>query len=86
MYQWQYLEIVNMADQTKRIIFRNSNGTIGIIAPAINCSKSVDEIAKKSVPTELKYKIVDVSEVSSDRTFRNAWEIDEAELTDGVGD
>ena len=34
----------------------------------------------------LKYKIVDVSEVSSDRTFRHAWEIDEAELTDGVGD
>ena len=33
-----------------------------------------------------QYKIVDVAEVSSDRTFRNAWEIDEAELTDGVGD
>ena len=81
-----YLGIVNMADQTKRIIFRNNDGTIGIVAPALNCSKSVDEIAKKSVPTGLKYKIVDVSEVSSDRTFRNAWEIDEAELTDGVGD
>ena len=81
----QYLEIVNMADQTKRIIFRNNDGTIGIVAPAINCSKSVDEIAKKSVPTGLKYKIVDESEISSDRTFRNAWEIDEAELTDGVG-
>ena len=47
-----------MADQTKRIIFRNSDGTIGIVAPAVNCSKSVDEIAKKCVPTGLKYKIV----------------------------
>tara|TARA_R100001594_G_C3853419_1_gene219040 strand:+ start:148 stop:375 length:228 start_codon:yes stop_codon:yes gene_type:complete len=74
-----------MADQTKRIIFRNSDGTIGIVAPAVNCSKSVDEIAKKCVPTGLKYKIVDASEISSDRTFRNAWEINESELTDGVG-
>jgi len=81
----QYSGTFNMADQTKRIIFRNNDGTIGIVAPAINCSKSVDEIAKKSVPTGLKYKIVDESEISSDRTFRNAWEIDEAELTDGVG-
>ena len=82
----QYSGKFNMADQTKRIIFRNNDGTIGIVAPAINCSKSVDEIAKKSVPTGLKYKIVDVAEISSDRTFRNAWEIDEAELTDGVGE
>jgi hypothetical protein len=26
-----------------------------------------------------------VSEVPTDREFRNAWTIDEAELTDGVG-
>ena len=36
--------------------------------------------------SDQKYKIVDESEISSDRTFRNAWEIDESELTDGVGD
>jgi hypothetical protein len=34
----------------------------------------------------LSYKIVDVSEISSDRTFRNAWTIDDSELTDGVGE
>jgi hypothetical protein len=27
-----------------------------------------------------------VSDISSDRTFRDAWTIDEAELTDGVGE
>jgi len=31
------------------------------------------------------YKIVDVSDIPSDRTFRNAWEIDPSILTDGVG-
>jgi hypothetical protein len=47
---------------------------------------SIEDIAKKDVPTGLKYKIVDISDIPSDRTFRNAWTIDEAELTDGVGE
>ena len=74
-----------MADTNKRIIYMQDNGIVGVISPSKNEARSLDEIAKKDVPTGLKYKIVDISEVSSDRTFRNAWEIDEAELTDGVG-
>ena len=69
----------------KRIIYKNTDGTIGIIIPA-NCGLTVEQIAQKNVPTGLSYKIVDVSDISSDRTFRNAWTINEAELTDGVGD
>ena len=69
----------------KRIIFKNTDGSIGIIVPT-NCGLSVEEIARKDVPTGLSYKIVNVSDISSDRTFRNAWTIDDAELTDGVGD
>ena len=68
----------------KRIIYKNTDGTIAIIIPVDN-SLSIEQIAQKDVPTGLKYKIVDVSEISSDRTFRNAWTIDDAELTDGVG-
>jgi hypothetical protein len=70
----------------KRIIYKKSNGTVSIIIPASNETRTVDEIAKKDVPTGLSYKIVNVSEISSDRTFRNAWTIDDSELTDGVGD
>ena len=69
----------------KRIIYRNSDGTIGILVPT-DCGLTIEQIAKKDVPTGLKYKIVDISEVFSDRTFRNAWTISESELTDGVGD
>jgi len=69
----------------KRIIYKSSNGSIRVIVPADNIDMTVEEIAKKDVPTGVKYKIVDVSEISSDRTFRNAWDIDEAELTDGTG-
>jgi hypothetical protein len=69
----------------KRIIYKNTDGSIGIIVPA-NCGLTVEQIAQKDVPTGLNYKIVDVSDISSDRTFRNAWTIDDAELTDGVGE
>lgn len=75
-----------MTDQTKRIIFKDTDGTIGIIIPSPNETRTVDEVARKDVPTGLSYKIVNVSEVSSDRTFRDAWTIADSELTDGVGD
>jgi ribosomal protein S12 len=68
----------------KRIIYKNTDGTIAIIIPA-DCGLTIEQIAQKDVPTGLKYKIVNVSEISSDRTFRDAWTIDDAELTDGVG-
>jgi hypothetical protein len=67
----------------QRIIYKQEGG-IAVIIPTGELS--VEETAKKDVPTGLPYKIVDVSEVPEDRTFRNAWDIDEAELTDGVGE
>jgi hypothetical protein len=69
----------------KRIIYKNTNGSIAILVPT-DCGLTVEQIAQKDVPTGLNYKIVDVSDISSDRTFRNAWTIDDAELTDGVGE
>ena len=69
----------------KRIIYKNGDG-VAIIAPSPKWSGTMDELAKKDVPTGKKYKIVDTSSISSDRSFRNAWEVDEAQLTDGVGE
>jgi hypothetical protein len=72
----------------KRIIYKNSDNSIKILSPSPEALQimTIEQIAKKDVPTGLKYKIVDVSEIPSDRTFRNAWTIDEIELTDGVGE
>ena len=70
----------------KRIIYKNTDGSVSVIVPITNSGLTVEQIAKKDVPTGKVYKIVDVSEISSDRTFRDAWTIDEAELTDGVGE
>jgi hypothetical protein len=38
---------------------------------------SIEEIALKDVPEGKPYKIVDVSDIPTDRTFRNAWEYQE---------
>jgi len=68
-----------------RIIYKTDSG-IAVIVPAPNCGLTDEQVAAKDVPTGLPYKIVDVSEIPADRTFREAWDIDEAELTDGVGE
>ena len=70
-----------------KIIYKNENGGISIIHPTDEALSfmSIDDIAKKDVPTGLPYKIVGDSEVPTDRTFRDAWVVEEASLTDGVG-
>ena len=75
-----------MTGQTKRIVYINDGGGITILVPAPNCDLSIDEVAKKDVPTGSKYKIVDTTGISSDRSFRDAWYVDESDLTDGVGE
>lgn len=58
----------------QRIIYPTHDGGVAVIVPAPDCGLTIREIAAKDVPAGVEYKIVDVSEVPSDRTFRNAWE------------
>jgi hypothetical protein len=69
----------------QRIIYKEKD-SVSIIIPSPKWEGTIEELAKKDVPTGKKYKIVDDSEIPSDRSFRNAWEVDEALLTDGVGE
>ncbi len=71
-----------------RIIFPNDEGGVSVIVPASECGLTIEEIAAKDVPpiivrgpdgsvassTPRPYKIVDIADIPSDRTFRNAWE------------
>ena len=59
-----------------RIIYPTDDGGVAVIVPA-DCGLTVEEIAAKDVPAGKPYQIVDVSEIPSDRTFRNAWEYSE---------
>jgi len=61
---------------TQRIIYPNDNGGVAIIVPA-DCGLTIEEIAAKDVPAGKPYKIVDVADIPTDRTFRNAWEYQE---------
>lgn len=63
-----------MTDTTKRIIYPNDDGGVSIIVPTSECELTIEEIANKDVPIGKSFKIVDVSSIPSDRTFRNAWE------------
>jgi hypothetical protein len=60
----------------KRIIYKTTNGGVAILVPTQEYleTHTIEELAIKDVPANTPYKIVDVSEIPSDRTFRNAWE------------
>jgi len=70
--------------QNKRIIYQNDTGGVAVLIPA-DCGLTIEQIAAKDVPTGKAYKIVDVSEIPTDRQWRDSWTVDEADLTDGVG-
>ena len=57
-----------------RIIDPTDDGGVAVIIPAAECGLTIEEIAAKDVPAGKPFKIVDTTDVPSDRTFRNAWE------------
>lgn len=57
-----------------RIIYPTDEGGVAIIIPAPECGLTIEEIAAKDVPEGKPFKIVNVSDIPADRTFRNAWE------------
>ena len=56
-----------------RIIYPTDDGGVAIIVPA-DCGLTIEEIAAKDVPAGKPYQIVDVADIPTDRTFRDAWE------------
>ena len=57
-----------------RVIYPTDEGGVAVIIPAAECGLTIEEIAAKDVPAGKPFKIVDVSDIPEDRTFRNAWE------------
>jgi len=62
---------------TQRIIYPTDDGGVAVIIPAAECGLSIEAIAAKDVPNGKPFKIVDVSDIPEDRTFRAAWEFTE---------
>ena len=57
-----------------RIIYPTADGGVAVIVPTDECGLTIEEIAAKDVPQGVPFKIVDVADIPTDRTFRNAWE------------
>lgn len=69
------------------IVYKQQDGRVAVVHPTPEAYEMHDihTIASKTVPAGAKYKLMFDSELPQDRTFRNAWDIDESELTDGIG-
>ena len=63
-----------------RIIYPTDDG-VAIIVPAPEWlaqeGNTMEVLAQMRVPEGAPYKIVDVADIPTDRTFRNAWEYSE---------
>lgn len=70
------------------IIYKQDSGAIAVIHPAPEALAvfGLAAIAAKDVPAGKPYKIMEQADVPADRAARAAWVVDDAELTDGVGD
>jgi hypothetical protein len=69
---------------SKRIIYQSDIGGGAVIIPC-DCGMTIEQIAVKDVPAGKPFKIVDASTIPTDRSERDAWTVDEADLTDGIG-
>lgn len=58
----------------KRIIYPTDNGGVAVVIPNPDCGLTIEEIAMKDVPAGKPYRIINASELPTDRTFRDAWE------------
>ena len=68
------------------IIYKNDEGGVSVVTPTQEALElyGIQAIALKDVPAGKPFKIIDASELP-DRELRAQWDIDEADLTDGVG-
>jgi len=73
---------------TQVIIYKQDNGIPAVLVPTAEVLEThfIMEVAIKDVPYNKPFKIIVASELAElDGIPQEAWEIDDADLTDGVG-
>jgi hypothetical protein len=58
-----------------KIIAYNNAGGLGVIIPILNDESKITEFASKNIQAGVEYIIIDNSELPSDQTFRDAFEV-----------
>lgn len=65
----------------KVIVFKNADGSVGVLNPSPQCHLTLEEIAAKDLPEGcVEYQIFDAESLPSDKTFRNAWALKDGQL------
>ena len=54
----------------KRILYKQDDDTVAIVIPSVSV-----ESALKDVPEGKDHVVIDVADIPSDRTYRNAWKL-----------
>lgn len=67
-----------------RIAYQLPEKQVSVIVPA-DCGLTLIQIGQKDVPAGVPFWIVDASTVPTDRTFRDAWELDVASMGEPSG-
>jgi hypothetical protein len=59
----------------KRIIYKKDDGGVAVIIPTAEFleTNTIEDLIK-TLPKNVKFKIVNTTDIPSDRTFRDAWE------------
>jgi len=67
------------------IIYNQDNGVVAVVIPSPEALEQhgIMAIAIKDVPVGKRFKIIDASELPT--APQEAWTVDEADLTDGIG-
>jgi hypothetical protein len=70
---------------TQVIIYNQDNGIPAVVMPTQEAlsSHTIEQIAAKDVPAGKKFKIVDAADLPTEP--QEAWVVNEADLTDGIG-
>lgn len=70
----------------QKIVYQADGSPVSILTPC-DCRLTLEQIGQKDVPPGIPFWIVDDSMFPTDRTFRDAWELDVASLgaSSGIG-
>ncbi len=68
----------------KRIVYQIQGQPVAIVIPC-ECGLTIEQIGKKDVPAGVPFWIVEASTIPTDRTFRDAWQLDVASMGEPSG-
>lgn len=63
----------------KRIVYQLPDQPVAILVPC-ECGLTLEQIGRKDVPAGVPFWVVEAAALPTDRTFRDAWQLDVASM------